>query len=100
MQSEKFDPNGEYIKKWLPSLALVCPEDLHRWDIGYGKYNLEEIDYIEPIINYEEARWAAKQAYGALAKKKGVKGRRFSENYSKEYYKSITKSENKESADP
>jgi deoxyribodipyrimidine photo-lyase len=28
-QSKKSDPNGEYIKKWMPELANVEPRDLH-----------------------------------------------------------------------
>jgi deoxyribodipyrimidine photo-lyase len=29
-QGEKFDPHGEYVKRWLPELAELSPEFVHR----------------------------------------------------------------------
>jgi deoxyribodipyrimidine photo-lyase len=53
-QSGKCDPDGNYIKKWLPELAAVKSRDLHRWDEKHGDY--PDIDYPQPMVNYKEQR--------------------------------------------
>lgn len=62
-QSENFDPNCEYIRKWCPELKDVSCDDIHNWDIAYTKYineggasNAEGVKYPAPIINYITAR--------------------------------------------
>lgn len=30
-QAKKFDPNCSYIKKWIPELAPLAPEIIHKW---------------------------------------------------------------------
>ena len=54
LQSEKFDKNAEYIKRWVPELKDVPPEHIHHWD----KYSLEykDIPYPPPIVDYKMAR--------------------------------------------
>ena len=56
LQSSKFDGNADYIKKWLPQLKDIPAKHLHQWDIHAPTYKLKDIDYVEPIINYSEAR--------------------------------------------
>lgn len=56
IQSKKFDPNADYIKKWLPALKNVKTEHLHKWDIYYKNYNLKDINYLAPIIDYKDAK--------------------------------------------
>jgi deoxyribodipyrimidine photo-lyase len=51
-QSAKYDSNAEYIKKWLPQLKDIEPKHLHEWEIYYKEYNLNEINYYKPIIDY------------------------------------------------
>lgn len=51
-QSEKFDKNAEYIKKWIPELKDVTPKDIHNWGVMYNNTNYKEIDYPKPIMNY------------------------------------------------
>ncbi len=49
-QSEKFDKEATYIKKWVPELAEVPAKEIHQWDIHYQKY--AHIDYPKPIVEY------------------------------------------------
>lgn len=53
-QSSKHDPDAEYIKKWVPELEKVDPEDIHDWEYKYKDY--ENIDYPSPIVDYKEQR--------------------------------------------
>jgi len=63
MQSSKFDANATYIKKWLPNLESVAPEDLHNWEHGRKKYNLARLDYVRPCLDYNKQRKAANTLY-------------------------------------
>lgn len=47
-QSKKYDPDCEYIKRWLPELRDVAPKDIH-------KMNLSSL-YSKPIVDYEKAK--------------------------------------------
>lgn len=55
-QSEKYDSDAEYIKKWLPNLKDIPSKELHQWDKYCDKYDLKKIEYIKPIIDYKNAR--------------------------------------------
>jgi len=53
LQTKRFDPEGEYIKKWIPELEKVKGGDFHLWSKRRENY---DVDYPEPMINYEERR--------------------------------------------
>jgi len=55
-QTEKFDSNGIYIKKWVPELKDVKSEDLCNWEEKYKLYDLKSLGYPEPIVNSKETR--------------------------------------------
>ena len=70
-QSEKFDSNGTYIKKWLPELKNVPTKYIHEpWKIPESV--LQEInlklgeDYPLPIIDHKVARERALYHYHSL----------------------------------
>lgn len=65
-QGKKFDPKGEYVRRWLPELAAF-PEDLiHQpWD---NPLLFSRSNYPEQIVNHDEQRKKC------LAMFKGVKG--------------------------
>jgi deoxyribodipyrimidine photo-lyase len=60
LQAAKFDPNCDYIKKWLPNLEKINNKHLHDWE----KYNSDYKDsyisntlkYYKPIISYKESK--------------------------------------------
>ena len=60
IQSEKFDPNCKYIKKWLPVLKDIPNKHIHFWNKYHDKYN---IDYSKPIVDHSLAREKALQHY-------------------------------------
>jgi deoxyribodipyrimidine photo-lyase len=59
LQSKKFDPKGEYIKKYVPEL-----KDLHSKEIHEPKKFQPDIAYPDPIIAHEDARKRALAFYG------------------------------------
>lgn len=61
-QQEKFDPDGTYVRRWLPELAEVPDEHLATpWTwIGFGT-----LDYPEPVVDHADARRRAIERYRA-----------------------------------
>ena len=72
-QGEKFDKNGEYVKKWVPELRKYPSKFIHKpWelDIRYQE-SINTIigkDYPKPIVIHEEARKKALDAFKSLKK--------------------------------
>ena len=59
-QSENFDKNCVYIKKWLPELENMENKHIHQWD----KYCIQYPNtYLKPIIDHAEARKKALDMY-------------------------------------
>jgi deoxyribodipyrimidine photo-lyase len=56
LQSAKYDKDCIYIKKWLPQLKHIPNKELHNWEKYFHKYNLNELNYIKPIISYEQGK--------------------------------------------
>jgi deoxyribodipyrimidine photo-lyase len=52
-QSQRFDPDCEYIKKWCPELNDVENKHLHDWEKYNDRY---DVDYPEPCLDYKQAR--------------------------------------------
>lgn len=52
-QMVRFDPEGIYIKKWIPELKDVNAKDIIKWEDNYKKY---KINYPKPIVNTKETR--------------------------------------------
>ena len=67
LQSEKFDPDGEYIRKWVPELKGVMGKAIHD-PYGRGAGEMARRNgYPEPIVEHKGARERALAAY-----KKGI----------------------------
>ena len=52
-QSERFDPNCEFIKKWIPELSNVDNKDIHKWNINHKKYT--DVNYPMPMLEHSES---------------------------------------------
>lgn len=63
LQSEKFDKDCNYIKKWCPELKNVEPKHIHQWNKWHDHEDYEDIDYFEPMIDYKKARKDALKKY-------------------------------------
>jgi deoxyribodipyrimidine photo-lyase len=61
IQSEKYDEDAEYIKKWVPELKDVPPKAIHNWFKEWENY--KDTGYGKPIVNYEEQKEKALKMY-------------------------------------
>ena len=53
-QSEKYDYDCKYIKKWIPELQNVDNKDIHKWYLKYNDSKYSHIKYIKPIYNNDQ----------------------------------------------
>ena len=51
-QSDKNDPDCEYIKKWVPELKDVENKHIHKWYKYYKKNN--DVNYPKPIVDFDK----------------------------------------------
>ncbi len=70
LQGEKFDPDGDYIKQWVPELKSVDVRWIHKpWMARQDQLGLcVGKDYPEPIIDHLDARKTALLHYKLLEK--------------------------------
>jgi deoxyribodipyrimidine photo-lyase len=61
-QAERFDPNGDYVRRYLPELESVRGKAIFRPWLGEG---FERLDYPKPIVDHDEAAAAFKAQRGA-----------------------------------
>ena len=70
-QGEKFDPNGDYVRRWCPELAKLsaawihAPETAPAEVLRVAKIQLGR-DYPRPIVNHAAARAAALAAFAGI----------------------------------
>ncbi len=70
-QGEKFDPNGDYVRRYLPELSKLPIKYLHSpWKAPEEVLTAAGLvlgrDYPQPIVDHAEARKRALKAYRAL----------------------------------
>jgi len=64
LQGEKFDKDGEYVKKWVPELINVSKKFIHKpWEIEASKDFKMGKDYPFPLVIHESARTKALDAF-------------------------------------
>ena len=64
LQGEKFDKEGEYVKKWVPELKDVPKKFLHKpWELNDENILKLGKDYPFPIVVHENARSKALNAF-------------------------------------
>ncbi|MBS0246657.1 MAG: deoxyribodipyrimidine photo-lyase [Proteobacteria bacterium] len=67
-QGEKFDPNGDYVRRWCPELAKLPDKFIHApfkaddETLKAARVVLGK-DYPKPIVDHDEARKAALEGY-------------------------------------
>lgn len=71
LQGQRFDPSGDYIRRWVPELAALDDITIHEpWAAGpmvlaAGGVTLDE-DYPAPIVELGASRQRALAAYGEV----------------------------------
>ena len=64
LQGEKFDKEGEYVKKWVKELKNVPKKFIHRpWELNDSNILKLDSDYPSPIVIHEKARLKALEAF-------------------------------------
>lgn len=67
LQSKKFDPQGNYIRQWVPELAEVPSQWIHHpWLAPQPVAGLIGKNYPKPIVDHEQARRKALSLYKML----------------------------------
>ncbi len=62
-QGERFDPNGTYVRRWVPELAAVTDKYVHRpWDDPTGS----PAAYPTPMVDHAEEREESLRRYAAV----------------------------------
>jgi deoxyribodipyrimidine photo-lyase len=71
LQSRKFDPDGSYLRTWLPELSKLDAHDIHEpWSVSPLELELAGVrlgrDYPEPIVDHFAARQRALAAFAPV----------------------------------
>ena len=72
-QSLERDPDGLFIKEWVPELADMPIESLHAHRGPNRPWNAQEVEstYPEPIVSVEAAGRAARKTFLAIQAQRG-----------------------------
>ncbi|HEY3335423.1 MAG TPA: deoxyribodipyrimidine photo-lyase [Candidatus Limnocylindrales bacterium] len=70
LQGRRFDPDGAYVRRWVPELALVPGARIHEpWTMTADEQTAARVrigtDYPAPIVDHPSARERALAAYAA-----------------------------------
>jgi deoxyribodipyrimidine photo-lyase len=71
LQGERFDPKGEYVRRWVPELSALPSRFIHKpWEAGENE--LADLvvklgkDYPYPIVDLKASRERALKAFGVI----------------------------------
>jgi deoxyribodipyrimidine photo-lyase len=72
-QSQKFDPEGKFIRRYLPQLDKLSKKSIHApWESGHIELEAAGIllgrDYPLPVVNHDEARKKTLVRYSVVKK--------------------------------
>ena len=64
LQGEKFDPKGDYVKRWIPELKNLSPKFIHQpWNASSEELQMAGVElgknYPRPIVDHVQARNSA-----------------------------------------
>ncbi|KZD02780.1 cryptochrome/photolyase family protein [Oceanibaculum pacificum] len=73
LQGQKFDPNGDYVRKWIPALAELPVDYIHNpWTASEGELRQAGVTlgetYPKPIVDHDVARKRALDAFERIKK--------------------------------
>ncbi|MFK7861112.1 MAG: deoxyribodipyrimidine photo-lyase [Granulosicoccus sp.] len=69
LQGEKFDRDGNYVRRWVPELSNVANKFVHKpWELPEPERSA--LEYPDPLVDLKETR---QRALAAFAKIKGTK---------------------------
>ena len=64
VQSQRFDPEGRFIRQWIPELAHLDNRSIHQPTVNGGLF--EEADYPAPMVDLAASRERALEAFKRL----------------------------------
>ena len=67
-QLKNYDPNAEYVKRWIPELRDVPVEHILEWEKYCEQY--QHIDYPKPIVDYKKERLVTLEMFRKTIEKK------------------------------
>jgi deoxyribodipyrimidine photo-lyase len=72
-QSQKFDPEGKFIRRYLPQLEKLSKKSIHApWEAGHIELEAAGIllgrDYPLPVVHHDEARKKTLVRYSVVKK--------------------------------
>jgi len=73
MQAEKFDPNGEYVRAWVPEIADVADRFVHEPHLAPGGV---PAGYVAPIVDHGEERNESLRRYQLVTGTSGESGKK------------------------
>lgn len=62
-QAKHFDPDAEYIKKWVPELKDVSAKDILNWESTNNDEKYKNVHYPKPVVNYKKQKVLALKMY-------------------------------------
>lgn len=71
LQGEKFDPEGEYVREWIPELKAVSNRWIHKpWEAPTSELSSSGVvlgkNYPHPIVDHSAAREEALRAFKSI----------------------------------
>jgi deoxyribodipyrimidine photo-lyase len=75
LQGQKFDPEGEYVRRWVPELAGLPAKWIHRpWEAPREVLSAADVElgatYPKPIVDHALARGRALKAFTQLKRRR------------------------------
>jgi deoxyribodipyrimidine photo-lyase len=67
-QSQRFDPDGDYIRRWVPELSGVAPADIHAPSVAT---NGPPLGYPAPMVDHVAEREEALRRYARVTGRSG-----------------------------